>query len=468
MQDIKNTPTTENEASQQDSKKDKRQRALRQREAICHQAMELARAGKRILPVGRDKRPLVKDWTQSASSDVKQVKEWWGKLPDANIGLVTGETNGFFVVDLDRHGGPDGVQVFETLCREKGVDIKTHKVGTPSGGQHLYFRYPTDGTKVTNKTSLLPGVDIRGDGGMIIYPPSCNGQGVAYTVLEDAEPAIPPAWLLEMVTSPAPGTPKVADHAGSTRVDYDVEKNVPYLNKVIENAVSQMEAAYTGNRNDTLFKCAVSVAPYIASGQLEELEAFAPLHEVAKLKGLDDGEINAVLDSAMKRGKEAPKTAPAPLHSYETAGKRNGDSFYKMPAFPEPPLCCFSDPVAKLLREASETYNVPLAVPVATLLALLSALVGCKRTITPKASWKEAGNLWIAIVAPSGLGKSPLARWFFSPLVKEDHKLFLDWRREMEAYKQNLREYERRKKASKEESFCRNASYASSSNAATR
>ena len=50
---------------------------------------------------------------------------------------------------------------------------------SPSGSKHHYFKHPGNGIKVISRgLPGYPGVDIKGDGGMVIAPPSVRGDGV--------------------------------------------------------------------------------------------------------------------------------------------------------------------------------------------------------------------------------------------------------------------------------------------------
>jgi len=89
----------------------------------------------------------------------EQVAEWWGKWPDANIAILTGDPSGVDVVDVDvkTKGDPKPFQG-STQCW----------VNTPSGGWHFYYITK----KLTSRAGVLQGVDVRGNGGYVLAPPS--------------------------------------------------------------------------------------------------------------------------------------------------------------------------------------------------------------------------------------------------------------------------------------------------------
>lgn len=175
-------------------------------------AVELAAAGIAILPT-RDKRPCIEQWRTRASFDLDQVECWWRQFPGAAPGIEC-EKSGLLVLDLDRHGGPDGVAAFEQLCVGR-QSFPAHPVTeTPSGGRHLFFMQPNDGAPLGNGTGRLPpGIDVRGVGGFIIAPGSTRADGERWRPLEgtpslirafqaESIPALP-RWLACLLRPPA-------------------------------------------------------------------------------------------------------------------------------------------------------------------------------------------------------------------------------------------------------------------------
>lgn len=138
----------------------------------------------------RDKRPLA-SWlpyqTQRASAE--SVCSWFQTYPDSNVGIVTGAVSGLVVLDLDGEEGRAAVQ-----GRELPV---TPVAQTGGGGLHYLFRHP--GVPVRNQAGILPHVDVRGDGGYVVAPPSVHQSGRRYRwlIAPDETPLAPiPGWLL--------------------------------------------------------------------------------------------------------------------------------------------------------------------------------------------------------------------------------------------------------------------------------
>ena len=95
--------------------------------------------------------------------------------PDANGAVPTGESSGFDAPDVDpRHCGTDSLDQMEA---EHGSLPDTIEQITGSGGRHILFRHH-DG--VGNKIALAPGLDVRGEGGYMIVPPSRHANATNY------------------------------------------------------------------------------------------------------------------------------------------------------------------------------------------------------------------------------------------------------------------------------------------------
>jgi hypothetical protein len=78
---------------------------------------------------------------------------------------------------------------------------------TGGGGRHLYFAHP--GGLIRNKVGLVPGVDLRGDGGYVVAPPSVHSSGVRYLWVEGHRPgstaiAALPDWVLRRAVDELP------------------------------------------------------------------------------------------------------------------------------------------------------------------------------------------------------------------------------------------------------------------------
>jgi len=136
----------------------------------------------------------------SATNDIKTVRYWFQKRPDAGVGLVTGQRNGFFVLDVDpRHGGWESLEKIE---RAYGPLPDTLRVKTGGGGKHFYFRLPKDRKIFSKQSALGAGLDVKGENSYVVAPPTRHTLGDRYEWENWETPiADPPQYLLDMLLS---------------------------------------------------------------------------------------------------------------------------------------------------------------------------------------------------------------------------------------------------------------------------
>ena len=164
------------------------------------QILYLTDLGLRIHPLSaRNKIPLLDDWTRQASKDERVIKRWFKKFPNSNWGIATGFESGVFVIDIDpKHKGKE---TWEGFIDGK-ASPKTLEVVTGTKGTHYYFEYPSN-IAVSN-SALGKGVDVRGEGGNIVIPPSIHPNGNAYMWAKGRAPdkikiTKAPKWLLTKI-----------------------------------------------------------------------------------------------------------------------------------------------------------------------------------------------------------------------------------------------------------------------------
>lgn len=203
------------------------------------------------------KHPRIKDWPNEATTDIDKVTKWFTKWPDSNIGIATGSRSGFIVLDIDpRHGGEENLH---DLQAEYGQLPDTVEALTGGGGRHLLFKHPggTVQNRVGSDEGLVPGVDVRADGGLIVVSPSMHISGNRYEWEASSRPdetelaELPNSWLM-FIKGKNPNKP--------------AERRSQRVDKVIPE----------GKRNDVLFKIASS---FRAKG-LNDDEIYAAVWQV--------------------------------------------------------------------------------------------------------------------------------------------------------------------------------------------
>ena len=120
------------------------------------------------------KKPLTPHGCKNAKKDPGAIRAWWKRYPDASIGIATGSISNLIVIDedIDEDKGLDGPHAALLWERDNGDFPETLVAITGRGGRHLYFKY--DGEDIKNRAGILEGIDVRGEGGYVIAPPSVH------------------------------------------------------------------------------------------------------------------------------------------------------------------------------------------------------------------------------------------------------------------------------------------------------
>ena len=159
---------------------------------LLNAALAYARRGVPVFPCEPDgKRPLTYNGFWDATTETARIKAWWRRWPAANVGVPTGSRSGLLVLDVDSRDG--GFEALALLERRNGPLPETAKARTGGGGVHVFFRYPAGETVRNSAGALGSGLDVRGEGGYVVVPPSRTGS--AYEWIDRSPPA-EPLWLL--------------------------------------------------------------------------------------------------------------------------------------------------------------------------------------------------------------------------------------------------------------------------------
>jgi hypothetical protein len=264
-----------------------------------------------MFPCRRDKTPLTPHGFKDASNDPAQVFAWWGSLEPEALGLATGAASGLWVLDVDapepgRNG--DGPSALASLEQEHGSLPATVEQVTGGGGRHLFFAWPGDELPVKNSAGkLAPGLDVRGDGGYVILPPSLHYTGNRYAwaegrALGEMEPAQAPAWLLALARGERddpPPLPPISPPGGQGATSYG--------RRTLADELAELTGAALGERNACLNKAAFRLGRLVAGGQLERSQVEAALLGAALGVGLTEREARATIRSGLEAGLKEPR-----------------------------------------------------------------------------------------------------------------------------------------------------------------
>lgn len=211
---------------------------------LAYALLYTERFGLSVIPMSRDKRPLVK-WLeyQDRRPTVKELLAW----PKESLAIVTGAVSNLVVVDCESR---EDAQWFWKERGTSPVVVQTRR------GYHLYFRHP--GQPVKNGQRIEEKYDVRGDGGYVLAPPSLHRAGayrwIRPMVATAGLPVFRPEWR-----------PETRSAESYERVIHD---GTAYIAKI--RAVSG-----SGGHNDTYrAACALRAAGLRESEALVTLQAW--------------------------------------------------------------------------------------------------------------------------------------------------------------------------------------------------
>ncbi len=291
---------------------------------LLEAALGYARAGWPVFPLspgGKQPLPGSRGFYE-ATTDEAVIRGWWARVPAANVGVATGPGSGW-VLDLD---GPEAADALLELERQHGALPPAPEVWTPRPGRHLWWAWPADG-EVRNRAGVAPGIDVRGERGYVVVPPSIRSDrdGAVYAwdgSTPDPFGALPqaPDWLLRLVRSskqqPA-GEPQTAGPAQPAAGRGPIRSPARYLEGAIKRASQNIVSAAVGTRNHTLNResfgalaAAASVAA-VVPGALEQ--ATAALEQAAAASGLPVEEARRTMQSARAAAEREPLRLVSPV-----------------------------------------------------------------------------------------------------------------------------------------------------------
>jgi len=243
------------------------------------------------------KHPRLRGWQRLATVDPVLVGEWWRRWPQANLALATGRR--FDVLDLDGDQGVEALQA--ALCIEP-LEHQGPVARTGGGGWHLLYAPSGLG----NRVKLLPGVDWRGRGGLIVAPPSRHTSGGRYRWVRPLTATLSevPAELRRLLAPPPtqrtthPPTPAPAGHSGG------------YGRAALAREQVTVATAPIGRRNATLNRAAFNLGQLVAAGLLDVEEVRAVLLTAALEAGNPEAKARATITSGLAGGVAKPRRRP--------------------------------------------------------------------------------------------------------------------------------------------------------------
>jgi Bifunctional DNA primase/polymerase, N-terminal len=254
--------------------------------------------------------------------DPDEICRDFTRWPDAGIGIPTGAVNGLVVVETDTVVGghaTDGEPSLRELEAKYGALPETLQAISPSGSIHRYFKHPAGGIKIKCSSSEIgPGIDVKGDGGMVLAPPTVRpGVGV-YSWISRNPIAEPPAWLIELIKDrqPPPKRLSIRERAQAAVRRWEAKRREDmsppaYADAALEYEIRDLAAAAQGGRNHALNRSAFSLLQLVHAGQLDRADVERQLIDACTANGLMDDRDNGGIKNILRTIRSAEAGAIA-------------------------------------------------------------------------------------------------------------------------------------------------------------
>lgn len=263
-------------------------------------AARLVVSGVNVIPIGADKRPLGpwKRWQSEHQINLPYPADDEYLLGcfelGGNVAAVTGSASGFVVLDADSRTAWDALQ---DVC---GGTIPRTVVVNTARGRHVWFAHPGGEIRNTVRLGKVP-LDVRGDGGYVLVPPSIHPTGTPYTwhrsPLEIWPPAQISSALLQLLR---PRGSVSAVHRFVSSPSHAGRGAGRYARAALERELAAVRGAPVGVRNDTLNRAAFALARFVFPGELAPREVADQLLTAAEGCGLTTAEARRTIASGLK------------------------------------------------------------------------------------------------------------------------------------------------------------------------
>ena len=214
-----------------------------------------------------------------------------------SLAAITGAISGIVVLDTDSTAAWNAPV---ELCGDR---IPTTVVANTARGRHVWFKHP--GFPVRNQIHLgdVP-LDVRGDGGYVVVPPSLHRSGMHYSWLCSPLDLWPPAPIPELLLEllrPVPLDVRALPPSDLESVPRE-RSSSRYAEAALEREVDAVRLAVPGVRNMTLNTAALKLSRFFVTGELHAGDVAQALIDAARAAGLGAKETRRTILSAFKAG----------------------------------------------------------------------------------------------------------------------------------------------------------------------
>lgn len=417
-----------------------------------------------VLPVVKGtKRPSI-NWRafQTQRPSLEETLKLFEEKFDPNLAVVCGKVSNLVVLDVD------DVQKFEEFTKKLGIDLEellslptTVQTGK---GVHVYFQYP-EGEEVGIYRFTEYGFEVRGDGAVVVAPPSLHPNGSIYIFrnarFDTSEDLIEylkgltlpslPQWLLEIVRetrnrassfeSFTPSVESVGDEAKESLIGVLIEELRPFWTEGYRHELALGLGGWLARMGVPLEVCEEAVRRLVYETEDPELEdrlravrdMYRNIKTGGKVKGIPT--LWGIL------GEEATKNLIRRVYdllgvdedmSREELEEEVIRNVVRPRAFPLNKLPGY---LRRIVDEYSRALMVDHEYTASVILTIFSSAVGNSVWIAPKNSWRVPPFLWLTVVQETGGGKTPLLKELMYPLKELQALYWKEYERSLKEWK---------------------------------
>jgi hypothetical protein len=225
----------------------------------------------------QSKKPATLHGLHDATTNPATLHRWFARGFPYNVAIRTGAPSGVFILDIDGELGAANLRKMES---EHGA-LPATLISTTANGRHLWLTAATPIPCSIGK--VAPGLDIRGDGGYVVAPPSVHPNGTIYKWVNDLPPAPARDWLVRLAQQAKaplilPPLPPVRRRA--------ISEGDGYGRAALAREIETFAQVRKGSRNAALNYASFRLYQLVAGGELDRAEVEQELIAAAHANGL--------------------------------------------------------------------------------------------------------------------------------------------------------------------------------------
>jgi hypothetical protein len=331
---------------------------------------------------------------QTERASEAEIRSWWAKLPNSNVGIVLGPVSGLVRVDVD---GEEGEKFLQEVS--KGDLPDTWEMISGGGGRGLFYKIPDGAVFRTTSQSgeqVHQEFRLQGKGAQTVMPPSRHVSGKRYSWVEghgpdDIDAADAPAWLVSMMS-------EENRHKNNGRA-----KNPP---------LDDAEIINDGRRDSTF----TILAGHMRYAGMNEEEIFAGLMKVNERcePNLPEDQVRKVAHSIAKHPPGDARKAAARMASAMAAWD-DPIPLAELPPAPPFPVDALPGWMADFIKAEAVATQTPRDLTGMLSLAQAGATLAGKFRVRVRGKWTEPTNLFVTVALEVGERKSGVFKDVMAP-----------------------------------------------------